>query len=535
MRFILFDRWGNPKGEIANPVEAKVTRSIGDEWQDTLDITCDTGVDKGDRLLLNDGEWREYVCTSPDETREQSFVSSPHFVNSVQELQTARYIDSYHETVVSPRRALEYVVEGTRWQVGEIATDMDSIELTLERVCGYDALKSVADTLGLEIATRIKVLGTGTGVEQRYVSLVHRVGEDTRQRFEFGSSLDSVRRTFSDQDVITRLYVYGKSKEDENGDDKPITITGVAGKPYLDADESALAEWGLPDGKGGRIPAVGVVEHSDIDSVSKLYDAAVADLASLSKPKVTYEASVSTLKAAGMDVSKLDIGDMIQVIDTCFTPALRLEARISEYVEDLLNEAGSTITLGSVIENVSQRQTTVNRTVEIVNAGKPVWDASANVAASAHDAASSALSEASGLTGKVDTAVSSAAAASTAASAAASKADAAQTTAVTANTVAQSAMQQVNMVGGMTDVTFTVAEFNGGLSATKQVADLPASIVAGPPPIRAQLDLWGACQPIVLDHDSDSTIPAGSIRVDVTATPATALTVRLAALKGATA
>lgn len=533
MRFILFDRWGNPKGEIADPVEAVVKRSIGDEWSDTLDITCDTGVDKGDRLLVNDGEWREYVCTSPDETREQSFVSSLHFVNSVQELQTMRYIDSFHETVVSPRRALEYVVEGTRWHVDQIATDMTSIELTLERICGYDALKSVADTLGLEIATRIKVLGTGTGVEQRYVSLVHRVGEDTRQRFEFGAGLDSVRRTFAEQDVITRLYVYGKSKTDENGDDKPITITGVAGKPYLDADPSVLAKWGLPDGKGGRLPAIGVIEHSDIDDISKLYDAAVSDLASLSKPKVTYEASVSTLKAAGVDVSKLDIGDVVQVIDTCFIPALRLEARISEYSEDLLNESNSTITLGSIIENVSQRQTTVNRTVEIVAAGKPVWDASASVAASAHDAASSALSEASGLTARVDGAVSSATAASTAATAASSKADAAQQTATTANTVAQSAMQQVGKVGGMTDVTFTVADFASGLSAVKQVTDLPASLVAGPPPDRTQLDLWGVCQPIVLDHDSDETIPAGSIRVDVASTPTASLVVRLAALKGA--
>ena len=543
MRFILFDRWGIPKGEIANPSEAKITRSIGDEWSDTLDITCDTGVDKGDRLLVNDGQWREYICTSPDETREQSFVSSLHFVNSVQELQTMRYIDSYHETVVSPRRALEYVVEGTRWHVDQIATDMDTIELKLERICGYDALKQVAETLGLEIDTRISVLGTGTGVERRYVSLVHHVGEYTRQRFEFGASLDSVRRTFSDQDVITRLYAFGKSATDEEtGEEKPITITGVAGKPYLDADPSVLAEWGLPDENGGRLPAIGVVEHSDIDSVSKLYDTAVADLASLSKPKVTYEASVSTLQAAGVDVSKLDIGDVVQVVDTCFNPPLRLEARISEYEEDLLNEAGSTITLGSIIATVSQRQTAVNRTVEIVAAGKPVWDASASTAASAHDTATNAYNEASGLAGQIAGAVASANSAAakansaqTTATTAQTTATEAQTTATAAQTAAAAATAQVAMVGGMTDVTFTVAEFGGALSVTKEVTGLPASMVAGAPPVRAQQDLWGVCQPIVLDHDSDETIPAGSIRVDVKSKPTADLVVRLAALKGATA
>ena len=535
MRFIRFDRWGHPKPDIANPVEAVIKRSIGNDWSDTMDMTCDTDVAKGDRVLVNDGQWREYICVSPEEIREESFVSSLHFVNSVQELQTARYIESFHETVVSPRRALEYVVEGTRWQVDRIATDMESIELKLERISGYDALKQVASTLGLEIDTRIKVSGTSDGVEQRYVSLVHRIGEDTRQRFDYGANLQSVRRTFSDQDVVTRLYVYGKSKTDADGNDKPITITGVAGHPYLDADEETYQRWALPDGNGGTMHATGVIEHSDIDDISKLYDQAVADLAELSKPKVTYEADVASLRAGGVDSSKLDIGDLVQVIDTTFDPDLRLQARIVAYNEDLLTPGNSTITLGSIIETLSQRQTSVAQTVNIVREGKPVWDASASLASSAHDTATNAYNEATGLTGQVAGAVASAANATAKADAAQSTATTAQTTAVSADSTAKAAAAQVAMVGGMTDVTFTVAEFGDGLSVTKAVANLPASMVAGAPPVRAQQDLWGVCQPIVLDHDSDESIPAGSIRVDVKSKPTTDLIVRLAALKGASA
>lgn len=507
MRFILFDRWGTPKGDIANPVEAVVKRGISDEWSDTLDMTCDTDVAKGDRLLVNDGDWREYICVSPEDIREDTLVSTPHFENSVQELQTARYIEEYHETVVTPRRALEYVLQGTRWQVDQIATDMNAIELKLERICGYDALKQIADTLGLEIATRIKILGTGTGVEQRYVSLVHRVGDDTRQRFEYGANLTSVRRTFSDQDVITRLYVYGKSVSSGEGEDeKPITITGVAGKPYLDADPKILEEWGVPDGKGGKLPAYGVIEHTDIDSVSRLYDQAVADLAELSKPRVTYEADVASLEAGGVDTSKLDIGDLIQVVDTCFTPALRLQARIVAYDEDLLNPANSTITLGSIIETVSRRQTQAARTTQIVTLGKPVWDAASTTATAAHDTATSVSGEVTGLSTRVEDAVKSAA----------------------------SAQTMVRAVGGMTDITVTVAEFADKLSATKAVSGLAASMMAGPPPDRAQMSLWAACQPIILDHDTDETIPAGAIRVDVKTKPTADLIIRLAALKGAT-
>ena len=69
MRFMLFDRWGNPLGDIQSVIDAKRTR--GTDGTDTLDITVIGEIDKDERIVFRDsmGRWAEYLCRYPETER----------------------------------------------------------------------------------------------------------------------------------------------------------------------------------------------------------------------------------------------------------------------------------------------------------------------------------------------------------------------------------------------------------------------------------------------------------------------------------
>ena len=536
IRFMLFDSMGVQKAPTLDLWNAVRERTIGDSWKDSFQADCAGTVDKGMYIVFEDYDgWCEYRVTAPDDIRQDAGPSGNiQAVNSVQELDSTSMFDErgFHETGIGVRRAAEVCINGTRWYVGDLDETDEHGTRVLHDVSfdpgtgGWTALQQVAKTWGLEISTTIRMESTRDSVGQRYVNLTRHRGSTTPvSRFEYSADLKSVRRTFDAREPVTRLYAFGKTVKDEaNGTESPVTVEPIIGKPYIDADPGILDRWGVAGPDGDRRPLIGSVSYTDIEDPGALYDKALEQMKTLSAPSVSYEAEVTDIP--GMDES-LTIGDAVQVIDTSFTPDLRLEARAIGIKQDLVT-GSRVVTLGSIVESLAEKQTIITRTAQTVAEGKPVWDAASGIADAAHSTATDAYNEATGLSERVDSAVSSATAAQTTATAA-------QTAATAADSTAKAAAAQVALVGGMTDVTFTVAEFGDGLSVTKAVTNLPASMVAGAPPVRAQQDLWGVCQPIVLDHDSDESIPAGSIRVDVKSKPTADLTVRLAALKGATA
>lgn len=511
MRLIVFDRWGNGKGDITQPVKAVIKRTMGgSDFSDTLELTCDVGLDKGDRIVLNDdGKWREYVVDSPQDYRDAtSYVSTPHASNSVVTLDSSQVIEYFHETEVTPARILDLITDGTEWYPDHDIPTHEPLEMTIDGMGGYQALLQAAETFGLEITTRFEPDAAMTGGMTRYVGFTEPTGgRQTGLRFEYGRDLTSVRRTFASRDVATRIYPYGATTTTTNSDgtstSQKLTIAPVNnGKPYLDADN--LEQWGYPGRDGLKRQSIVVIDHSDIDTVASLFDQALKDLEEYSKPSITYEAEITAFLDGGLYIKSLDAGDRVQIVDRSFNPPLRLDGRVTSIEKNLLDPESSTVTLGDVIETTAMQQYEARKIAKTVRVGKPIWDAASSTAESAHSTATDAYTEASGLSDKVNMAVSDAA----------------------------SAVRQVSMVGGMSDVTFTVGEFASGLSVTKQVTALPKAIMAGPPPDRAQLDLWNSCQPVVMDHDTDAAIPEGSIRVSVKSKPTSDLVVRLAALKG---
>lgn len=521
MRFMLFDNDGRMVDDNIEARTATHKETLDDDWSDTLQMDIAGTVSKGQYIAYRDrlGKWREYRVTAPDDQREGSLpVSDVMAVNSIRELSATRWIIHFHETNVTLRRAIDYVLDGTRWLPGDIATDTEPVaELEFTAVDGWSALKTIASTWGLELSTTIGMASTLDSIDRRRVNLLRQRGTVTGRRFEYGADLTKVRRTYAEQEVYTRIIPIGKLVKDENtGAEKPVTIEEVNdGRNYLEVSDPdvALRRWGVPDEHGTLRHTCMVVEHSDLTDPGAVMNAGIEDLKAYGTPKVEYEATVIAYKDAGIvGADSLGVGDTVQVVDTTFSPSLRLQARISGVEENLLADVSqTTLTLGSIIESMAERQTIITRTAQTVAEGKPVWDAASGAASRAQSTASQTATEVTGLTGRVTVA---------------------ESTAGTALSKAEAADKAIAMVGGMSDVPFTVAEFSSSLTVTKQIAGLPASFMAGPPPDRGQIDLWSTCQPVVMDHDSDASIPVGSIRVSVKSKPADDLTVRLAALKG---
>lgn len=67
MRFACFDRWNDPKPDLAGVTEAKWTSGV--DGTRTLELTCvsETTVGKGDRIVFTDprGNLQETVVVSP--------------------------------------------------------------------------------------------------------------------------------------------------------------------------------------------------------------------------------------------------------------------------------------------------------------------------------------------------------------------------------------------------------------------------------------------------------------------------------------
>ena len=365
MRFTLFDRWGNPLGDIQSVLDAKRTR--GTDGTDTLDITVIGEINKDDRIVFRDsmGRWAEYICRYPETERSSSRpVTTAYCSGSVCELSKV-YIEDRRNRSATAEACLAKALDGTKWKVGTVQAGLTThqADLAFYHEFASDALQDICAAFGLELQTRIEV--EGSTVKARYVDLLEQRGDpESTRRFEYRKDLPSIKRTVDSDNVITRLWCWGKGVEqaDENGEatggySRKIGIGDVNnGKPYIDADAATLAQWGIAGPDGKTMPSEGVYENGDIDDPAKLLAAGKEYLAKTCKPSVSYTATVAALGRAGFDPEGVDVGDSVQIIDSAFTPTLRLEGRVLKIEEDLIGTlADTTLTLGNITQSYTQR------------------------------------------------------------------------------------------------------------------------------------------------------------------------------------
>ncbi|KAB6879388.1 phage tail protein [Bifidobacterium longum] len=388
MRYMIFDRWGNPLGDL--PYAIKAIRTRATDGTDTLDITTIGEINKDERIVFKDsmGRWAEYLCQSTQTARAAGMpVTVAYCTGSIAEL-SRTYIEDKRNRNANAKACLAKALEGTRWAVGtvETGTITGTADLSFYHCTALEAIQKTADTYGLEVQTEYQPDPTGNQIGRRIIHLVeHRGTANTTKRFEYGKDLTQIKRDIDSGDVITRLYGWGKGIEQTNdqgeatgGYSRKISFADVNnGKPYIQ-DDNALANWGIVGADGTKHHSEASVDFPDCEDPKELLNLTKAALKTRTTPTVSYTADVTALGQAGYDPEGTDVGDSVQIIDTSFTNPLRLEGRILQIEEDLAGSLADTkITLGNIRQTYTQRLAAQQQALDKLVSNSGAWNSAA--------------------------------------------------------------------------------------------------------------------------------------------------------------
>lgn len=388
MRYMIFDRWGNPLGDL--PYAIKAIRTRATDGTDTLDVTTIGEINKDERIVFKDsmGRWAEYLCQSTQTARAAGMpVTVAYCAGSIAEL-SRTYIEDKRNRNANAKACLAKALEGTRWAVGTVETGTltGTADLSFYHCTVLEAVQKTADTYGLEVQTEYQPDPTGNQIGQRIIHLLeHRGSTSTTKRFEYGKDLTQIKRDIDSGDVITRLYGWGKGIEQTNeegeatgGYSRKISFADVNnGKPYVQ-DDNALANWGIPGPDGTRHHSEASVDFPDCEDPQELLNLTKAALKTRATPVVSYTADVTALGQAGYDPEGTDVGDSVQIIDTSFAAPLRLEGRILQIEEDLAGSLADTkITLGNIRQTYTQRMAAQQQALDKLVSNSGAWNSAA--------------------------------------------------------------------------------------------------------------------------------------------------------------
>ena len=384
MRITVCDRWGNPIDDLDNVTRAIRTRSV--DGTDTLDLTLLDAIGKDERIVLRDsmGRWCEYIVQETDTVREDGRpVTTANCSNSMCVLSRCWIEDRRPSGNASA--CLSAALEGTGWEPGTVqaGTVKPDATPTFYHCSVLDAIQSIADAYGLEIQTEVQPDSNGNRIGRRIIHMLDQRGNHTAsKRFEYGKDLAGITRTVDPSDVVTRLYGWGKGVEtgddDTGGYGRKLDFSDVNnGLKYVE-DKQATDEWGIPGPGGVRLPSVGSVEFGECEDPDELLRLTRDQLKTMSRPVVSYEADVVALGASGIDPEGVDVGDVVQIVDTTFAPDLRLDGRILQIEENLAGGAAdTTITLGNIGTTWTQRLAAQQQALDKLVSNSGAWDSAA--------------------------------------------------------------------------------------------------------------------------------------------------------------
>lgn len=343
--------------------------------EDSVSITTLFPLSQGYRLLWKDeeGNYHEHVCQNPRVARELGTpIYSDVAINSICEM-FDNIVEDCNVSDRSVRKIFEQIINYTRF-TGHCEVDATvPIATYFSQKNARECIRELLKFAGGELKTHIKT--NEYGVASRECSIVkNRGNQNGHKRFTYGKDLLKVERT-EHAGVITACYGYGKKAPIEkrvltkNGDPvyyevppekmerKKLTFASVNdGKSYV-VDEDALKTYGLSSSKDGeRRNIFGVYENSNIDDPSELKKETLKYLHAHSKPRVSYSVDVVDLASYGREWERVDVGDAVDIVDTCFNPTLRAHGRVTKIVRDYITKTAN-VTLGNIAQTLTDTYT----------------------------------------------------------------------------------------------------------------------------------------------------------------------------------
>lgn len=346
--------------------------------EDSVDIATTFALKQGYRLVWADrlGKVHEHVCQDPKGLHAGGdTVYTDTAINSICETY-GDYIEDKRPYGYGFLQALNVCLGPTRWTAGTVdQTGTVDKGLTFYHTSAREALQSILKCGG-ELETEITVSG-GRVTSRRVGIRSHRGAKGGHRRFTYTKDLTSVSRT-EHYGAITACYGYGKGIEtDTGGYGRKLTFGDINnGKNYME-DATALRLYGRPDGRGGRAHVFGQYENSNCEDAATLLAETRAYLDSRKEPGMTYEADVVDLVQFGREWEGVAVGDDVQIVDTCFSPALRCDGRVTKLVTDELG-GSMRVTLGNVTETITDMLLAQQQKVSSLSKRSSNWDVAAS-------------------------------------------------------------------------------------------------------------------------------------------------------------
>lgn len=378
MRVDVYDRHDAYVGTIGPRQLLSMVHTDELNGSDELAITTAFPLHEGYRLVWADrlGTVHEHVCQKPKASRETGgVVWTDTALNSICEL-FGDFIFDKRPYGYGFLQALNVCLEPTRWEAGTV-DQPGTVDkgLTFYHTSSREGLQDIIECGG-ELETQ--VVTDGTRVTRRRVGIrSHRGRSGGHRRFSYGKDLTSIDRT-EHWGAITACYGFGKGIETEGGGHgRKLTFGSVnGGKDYIE-DAAALKLYGRPDGNGGMAHVFGTFSDPDCEDAATLLAETRAYLDAHKEPGVTYSADVIDLVAMGREWEGVAVGDDVQIVDTCFSPALRCEGRVTKLVTDELGGA-MRVTLGNITETMTDMWLSQQKQVSSLSKRSSSWDVAAS-------------------------------------------------------------------------------------------------------------------------------------------------------------
>lgn len=353
-KFIIFDYDEKQIGHIKNILSAKHVSEVNGE--DFLEIeTLHKGIQKNYRILyLNRyyDTFHEFIVKDVYEYKSgKDIVVRILAENSIVETM-GDFIEGRVLLGRTYNQAARDFLSTTRWQ---IITGPEGIRkrrtIKIERMNVRSALNIISEQFDLEMKTTIHWDGENEKI-LRYVSFEEKRGAHRGQRFTYGRSSTAISRTVLSDELITALYAYGDTLEDS---EERLKID-INGQDYV-ANESARKLFGRLDKDGVTKKHIfGMVEYSGVKTQAELQRRARRDLATLSKPKISYEIKVADyIRILESGNNYIELGDTVRVIDRDFSPEIDILSRIIRMEIDLIRFENTILYINDVPTTLNSR------------------------------------------------------------------------------------------------------------------------------------------------------------------------------------
>lgn len=257
------------------------------------------------------------------------------------ELKAYGYIRDKRPDKVKASAALNIALAGSRWKVGRV-DDSYLLSTSFYDLTRLDALSKIIKTWNLDL--HFYSTFDGNKITGRYIDLLGFRGEDTGERFVYGSNALEVVKEVDKSEVYTRVIPRGKGEEKVDDEGKPtdgygrrIKIDDVLwekskgdpidkpkGQEFLELKEMT-EKFGFSDGEARTRVQI----FDDIEDPKELIKAGYDFLVQVSRPLVQFKTKISKR-------SRTNVGDIVRIIRKDLDFYYR--TRIYKANRNLLNE-----------------------------------------------------------------------------------------------------------------------------------------------------------------------------------------------------